>query len=184
MEEEWRSIREWVGVYEVSSRGRIRSLDRVVYAVNGAHGAFGPRRLKGKILRPGVSKNGYPLVSFTAPGGRRAYCHVHRLVAEAFLGDCPTGQEVCHNNRDRTDNRLENLRYDTRSGNAQDRHLHGTFPSVQGERCGSAKLNDHAVRTIRALKGKVSQRVLGELYGVSHTVIGYAQRRVWWRHVP
>lgn len=51
---------------------------------------------------------------------------VHRLIAEAFHGPCPPGLECCHNNGKRTDNRPENLRWDTRSANHLDKRRHGT----------------------------------------------------------
>jgi hypothetical protein len=42
---------------------------------------------------------------------------VHRLVLLAFVGPCPAGHEVLHLNHQPADNRLENLRYGTRSEN-------------------------------------------------------------------
>ncbi len=49
---------------------------------------------------------------------------VHRLVLIAFVGDCPPGKECCHNDGDATNNRVENLRWDTRSANMKDRFTH------------------------------------------------------------
>ena len=46
--------------------------------------------------------------------------YIHRSVALAFLGETPDGMEVCHNNGIKSDNRLENLRFDTRSKNMLD----------------------------------------------------------------
>ena len=51
---------------------------------------------------------------------------VHRLVLETFVGPCPDGMETCHNNGIHTDNRLENLRWDTHSNNQKDSVKHGT----------------------------------------------------------
>ena len=51
--------------------------------------------------------------------------YIHRLVLEAFVGPCPEGMETCHNNGVRTDNRLENLRWDTSSANNDDIVKHG-----------------------------------------------------------
>lgn len=50
---------------------------------------------------------------------------VHRLVARAFLGPCPPGQEVCHWDGDPANNRIDNLRYDTRASNSTDTVRHG-----------------------------------------------------------
>src|SRR3546814_4878852 len=89
------------------------------------------------------------MISMTAPERKRRCAYVHDLVTEAFIGPKPRGLEVCHNNGTRNDNRLVNLRYDTRSANAMDRHLHGTLPNIRGEECLSAKLTEEDVRWIR-----------------------------------
>lgn len=51
--------------------------------------------------------------------------YIHRLVLEAFIGKCPKGMQCCHNNGNKADNRLENLRWDTRSNNNKDKIKHG-----------------------------------------------------------
>lgn len=58
---------------------------------------------------------------------------VHRLVMLTFKGECPQGLEVCHNNGNKLDNSLENLRYDTKSNNQRDRRKEGTFKLTETE---------------------------------------------------
>lgn len=73
---------------------------------------------------------------------------VHRLIVRLLPAD---GHECCHNNGIQTDNRLENLRWDTRSANRQDAIRHGTFHGGgQGENAPGAKLTNDQVRYIRA----------------------------------
>lgn len=51
---------------------------------------------------------------------------IHQIVLEAFCGPCPDGMEVLHGNGIRTDNRLSNLRYGTRSENeCHEQHMKG-----------------------------------------------------------
>jgi hypothetical protein len=62
---------------------------------------------------------------------------VHRLILLAFVGTCPEGMEACHNGGNTTNNRLDNLRWDTRQANAADALRHGT--QVVGSRAGMAR---------------------------------------------
>ncbi|WP_396897297.1 NUMOD4 motif-containing HNH endonuclease [Mycolicibacterium fortuitum] len=123
MEERWVPIPGLVGFYEVSDQGRVRSLDRIQQR---RHGVSYP--LKGRVLKP--SKSGKPGKDYSSVGlcgpDSKVFRHVHRLVLETFVGPCPAGMEACHNNGDRFDNRLENLRWDTRSNNNLDKNKHGT----------------------------------------------------------
>lgn len=75
-----------------------------------------------KFLRPGIASNGYPTVAL----GRGNTRTVHSLVAEAFIGPCPPGQEVRHDNGDRKNPHLSNLLYGTRAQNIADAIAHGT----------------------------------------------------------
>lgn len=125
----WLPVTGWEGYYEVSSEGEVRSLDRYVTLSNG-----GKRRYKGKRLSPGVNRHGYPTVALTRPGKRQTM-KVHRMVLTAFVGPCPDGMEACHNNGDRGDARLANLRWDTPSNNQRDRRRHGTDHQVNKTHC-------------------------------------------------
>jgi hypothetical protein len=79
--------------YEVSDQGRVR----------------GPRG----VLTPRLGAHGL-VVAFSKDGGRtRHHYLVHRLVLIAFVGHPHRGQVACHNNAQKLDNRLENLRWGT-----------------------------------------------------------------------
>jgi hypothetical protein len=122
------------------------------------------RRLRQRRLR-----SGYMQVVL-APGAKMR-C-VHRLVLEAFVGPCPAGMEACHSpDPDRANNRLTNLRWDTRRANIADRDRHGR--TARGERSGGAKLTEAKVAAIRAayVAGGVSKSALGRRYGVCPSAI-------------
>lgn len=104
MSELWRDVVGYEGIYQVSSHGRVRGVAR--------------ERSKGGILRQGTS-SGYPCLGLALNGIRTV--KVHWLVAEAFLGPRPERYDVMHLNADRTDNRVENLKYGTRSENMAQR---------------------------------------------------------------
>ena len=124
--ERWRPIPGHEGAYEVSDLGRVRSLDRKVWFGASKRAAAHWQLVRGRLLRPGLGSHGY----LTVVLGREHGSHlVHRLVLLAFEGPCPAQQEVCHGNGDRTDNRLCNLRYGTRTENILDAVAHGTWMS-------------------------------------------------------
>ena len=112
---------------------------------------------------------------------------IHRLVLETFVGPCPKGMEACHNNGNRLDNRLENLRWDTRSNNRKDSVKQGTWsnPTGKGEKNGRAKLREQDVRMIIYIyKARLfSQLELANLYGIGETTVGHIIYKRSWRHL-
>lgn len=116
--ERWMPIVGYEGYYEVSDLGRVRSLERIV-SRGGA-----PMRVRERIRRCNKGKDGRIDVVL-ARGGVNRTLLVHRLVLTTFVGPQPEGQEGCHWNGDASDNRLANLRWDTRSGNRLDMIRHG-----------------------------------------------------------
>lgn len=95
---------------------------------------------------------------------------VHKLMAMTFLDYPKNGYQVCHNNGNRTDCRLENLRVDTVSGNQLDRSIHGT--SNRGEGHG---LNKYSLDTIKKIKKMLAQNDLcaniSKVTGINQTYI-------------
>jgi hypothetical protein len=123
--ERWATVPGYSGAYEVSTWGRVRSMERI-----DSRG----RRRQGKILSPGRSTSGHLTVALCAGGVCRTF-YVHRLVLQAFVGPNPAGMEACHWNDDPTDNRLENLRWDTRGANARDSVRNGSHRGTRTTHC-------------------------------------------------
>jgi hypothetical protein len=125
--EEWRSVVGFEGSYEVSSIGRVRSLDRgVTYQKIDQYSGRTitvTKHLKGRMLRPGVMKSGHLIVIL----GRKNNALVHHLVLKAFVGPQPPQMECCHGDGSPANNEVENLRWDTRLANVHDMIRHGTM---------------------------------------------------------
>ncbi|QQM15210.1 HNH endonuclease [Mycobacterium phage Pound] len=125
----------WSGAYEVSSLGRVRSLDREVRSSDGRSWLQ-----PGKVLTPVLDfpsgPNGpcYQRVVLRYGGRRQAY-RIHELVLTAFVGPRPAGMEACHGGLGPTDNRLSNLRWDTHSGNVGDQVRAGTHNNASKTHC-------------------------------------------------
>lgn len=171
-EEIWRPA---VGLpnYEVSDKGRVRSLGRT-FQRRGCQVRVRERILGGWIKR----RAGRPMFRGVTLGrtGHRYYTRIHRLVLEAFVGPCPPGMEGCHNDGNPLNNLLANLRWDTHVNNLRDAVTHGTFvppPVHWGEAHPLAKLTDEQVDEIRrAPTGHGTRAKLARQYGVSGNSIG------------
>ena len=117
MNEIWRTIRGWEGLYQASSDGRIRSLDHLcVFA-----GRWGEtkRLFKGNIVKQNVKKDGYRQVVLSKNGVYKT-CKVHTLVADAFpeiCGERLPGYEVSHLDENPANNKAENLRWVSHTAN-------------------------------------------------------------------
>ena len=85
----WKDIPEFNGVYQASTLGRIRSVDRMVLVVNPAGGRIYEKKNKGVILRVEKDKNGFNYVRLYKEGVK-VKLQNHRLVAITFL-DNPKG---------------------------------------------------------------------------------------------
>ncbi|MBY0360745.1 MAG: NUMOD4 motif-containing HNH endonuclease [Phreatobacter sp.] len=109
----WKPVFGHEGHYEVSSLGRVRSCDREVFVPVSTRRAAHVRSYKGKLLRPGRMASGHVSVAIGKGNSRT----VHTLVLEAFVGPAPNGMECLHLDDIPDDNRLERLRWGTRSEN-------------------------------------------------------------------
>lgn len=138
----WKPIPGFEGSYSASNLGNIRSEDRVV-----KHFSGGPKRVKGKLLKPWTSKHGYLYVGLAIGESLCTKQAVHRLVLSAFDKAMPKEFDCCHKDSDRTNNHVGNLRWDTRAGNMQDAVKLGR--TNKGTKNPNSKLNEDAVRLIR-----------------------------------
>lgn len=97
----WKDVAGYEGQYQVSSLGRVRSIDRITPC---------GRKLHGKIRKATLNKNGYYYVNLSK-GGKVKNVPVHRLVASAFIDNPNHHTTVNHINEAKTDNRATNLEW-------------------------------------------------------------------------
>lgn len=116
MSEVWRDIEGYEGLYQVSSEGRVKSLERTFIDKIGRE-----RYVKERILKPGVDRYGYLLVTLYA-GGKRKKLKVHRLVCQAFHDNPGNKPCVNHIDENKTNNAASNLEWCTYEENIN----HGT----------------------------------------------------------
>lgn len=113
-------------------------------------------------------------------GGVVTHTHVHTVILLTFVGPRPAGMDCCHNDGNAENNRIGNLRWDTRKANRTDSIRHGTQP--YGISAGRAILNFEKAQEIRKkyVPGVISKAALGAMYGVGETqVYRILQNKVW-----
>ena len=162
--EKWLPVVGYEAHYEVSDAGRVRSLDRILQYKDGRSG-----RYKGSLIAGTVDANGYVVVTLT----NKARRHVHRLVAEAFLGLRETRTTVNHKNGKKADNRLSNLEWATYTEN--NRHARATGLQRQhGENCNLTKFSSHTARALKKVHERfgLNHKELAEIFGISTYHVG------------
>ena len=111
MREEYRDIKGWEGLYQVSNLGNVKSLERTIRNGRGYY------KIPERILKAGTNKQGYLQVHLYREGKRKS-CRIHRLVADAFLENPNNLPEVNHKDEDKENNKAENLEWCSHSYNS------------------------------------------------------------------
>lgn len=161
--EEWKPL-PFSSNYAVSTLGNVR----------GPRGQMTPYK---QMWKGGYTKSRVGLCITST--SKQTKFSVGYLVLLTFVGERPAGMQVCHNNGDATDNRLENLRWDTPSNNQLDRRKHGTDTYAAGECNGAARLTESQVLDI--YRSSESQRILAEKYNTSQPNISAIKNGKSWR---
>lgn len=118
--EEWRPVVGFEEDYEVSSEGKVRSIDRVRIHKHWKTGKDTEYHIKGQVKKPLNSWDGYleTHLQYTHNGNsKNYYARIHRLVAEAFIPNPENKPQVNHKNGNKKDNRVENLEWVTEAEN-------------------------------------------------------------------
>lgn len=147
---EWRCVPGYEGLYEVSDEGAVRSMTRHARMPRG-----GFRVSPGRVLRAAAGSAGYLQVCLARDGAKATH-HVHRLVAAAFLSATWfPGAQVCHNDGDRRNNHVSNLRWGSLSDNIQDCVKHGTHWQARKTHCPKGHAYDRAnTRVTHSVTGR------------------------------
>ena len=170
MKEIWKDIKGYEGIYQVSNKGNVRSLDRTVITKENK-----VRSLKGKLLKPATITHGYLGVNLCNKSYR-----VHRLVAEAFIPNPNNLPIINHLDEDKTNNCVDNLQWCT----SQENNTYGTRLQKASDSMKKKEnhgLNEQIIEMIKNQNKKVlcvttnkvfdSIKEASEFYNVSRTGI-------------
>ena len=168
--EHWLPVVGYEGFYEVSDLGRVRSLR------SGTRWGSGtcprPRPL---ILKPHWKDDTYLHVDLKKDGVHKQP-RLHKLVLTAFVGPRPAGLEGAHGNGDKSNNRLDNLRWATSLENKEDMARHGA--RLFGDAHPRSVVTSEIARRIKA-DSRASRVIAAEIGVCSSTVRKIKQGRLW-----
>ena len=132
MEEVWKDIQGYEGIYQVSNLGNVRSVDRCVECVDSY------RHYKGRIMRLNKRKNGYLDICLRRQDNKVRPL-VHRLVAEAFIPNPEKLPCVNHKDENKENNRVDNLEWCTEAYNNnygeshKQRSIHSSSAAIKNQ---------------------------------------------------
>ena len=174
-QEQWRPVAGFEGRFEVSDKGRFKSLAHST-TFKGRWGNQTTNYAE-TILQPSVLRNNRILIS-TCFDGRRTIFQLAREVAKAFLGPPPTRHhQVNHIDGDPLNNDVQNLEWVTASENQL--HAKHVLGKGIGEKHHAAKLTAEQVREI-FLDPRSSLAVAAD-YGVTNSNVRSIRQRHTWR---
>lgn len=160
------NMEEWMVIYgfeeyDVSNHGRIRSW----------------KSGNPEILKPHIGKEGYCTISLYDVK-EQSVKRVHRLVALAFIPNPENKSEVNHKDGDKSNNRIGNLEWCTKSENELHAYKIG-LKNAKGGNNGRSKLNEFQVRVIRKCNN-LSHVELGKIFNISRPVITLIKNNKIW----
>lgn len=171
MDEIWNSVIGYEGFYSVSSFGNIRR-DKA-----GNHTSIGK-----KLILCGKN-NRYLTVCLTKLGISKTF-HIHRIVADAFLGEREKGVHINHKDGNKKNNCVENLEIVS----AKQNRIHAintglvSFDKISGENCYNSRLNNIDVYNLRLeRKSGFKLKDLSEKYNISVSHAGAIAQGLKWK---
>lgn len=163
--ERWLPVNGYEHYYAISDHGRVMALERKIIDSLGIS-----RRMKRKIIRPTLSKNGYHFVGLYKEN-KGIKVSVHSLVLNHFIGSSPSNIHQCnHKDGVKTNNHYSNLEWVTPKQNVLHSFKVLNKTVLSGNDHPNTKLKDHEVKAIRELyaEGEYTQLEISKAFGVSH----------------
>ena len=111
MQEIWKDIKDYEGLYQVSNLGNVKASKREIYTGRGYY------IREERPLKLRLNTKGYYYIDLSKNNKTKRFM-VHRLVALMFISNPDNKPCIDHINTIRTDNRVENLRWVTYSENS------------------------------------------------------------------
>lgn len=166
MEEIWKDIKDFEGLYQVSNYGNVKSIDRKIIEKNNDIQFW-----KGKKLKPFNNGNNY-LTVHLKKDGKRYVKYIHRLVAETFIGNIKN-KDVNHKDFNRKNNNINNLEICSRKENILYSKNNGKYEKVYIQKVQKTKerYNELKEDIIKDMENGLSIRKIEKKYNVNHKTL-------------
>lgn len=189
MKEIWKDIPGYVGYYQVSNKGRVRGLDRVVFNPNRWKKKNGTMKVASRIKSQCRDK--YKQAILSKNSKLRGFT-IHRLVAKAFILNLHNKPCINHKDGNPKNNNVENLEWCTYSENTKHAYKTGLMPSDlnAGSKNGKSKLTTEEVLTIREIFSQIDKgknyirdiyKDLGEVFDIGFRELSRIIKRTHWK---
>ena len=154
------------------------------YYVNEEGDVFSTKFNKVRKLKQANLGDGYLQINICNNNKVKAI-PVHRLVAETFIPNPQKKIDVNHKNGIKSDNRVQNLEWNTRKENMKHAFSIGLLNPSTGKDNGNSKLIEEQVLEIRELYKikKYNQTKLGKMYCVNQMIISLIVNKKTWKHI-
>ena len=178
IEEEWKDIKDYEGLYQISNFGRVKSLERI---------NKNNRKVRERILKQSKDNMGYYMVGLSKYGKEKTRT-IHRLVAETFINN-PNGYNyINHIDCNKTNNKVENLEWCTQKYNVQEafrnnlQKVYRGKDSTSSKKVGQYDLKDNLIKIwdctmdIQRELGFKNNNISSNCLGKKPTAYGYKWR--------
>lgn len=170
----WKDIPGYEGLYQVSSFGRVRGVERIVKSKNNS-----TKTILQKPLKISKYKIGYEYICLSK-FGVRIKNKIHRIVASAFIENPLNKREVNHIDGNKSNNNVSNLEWATSSENQQHAYNTGLQKSLNYLRVGCKNSNSKIVQKLSLNKELIEEyecvRIAAEIHGISNSLLSESCR--------
>ena len=172
----WKDIEGYEGLYQVSDKGMVKSLGRLVKT------SRGNRMTQEKIIGFGFESNGYKISRLYKNGVQKAI-KTHRLVAIAFIQNPDNKPEVNHKDGVKTNNFKGNLEWMTSSENTRHAVKMGLHTGKIGQKHHSSKISEKDAIFIKYESNGFTSDELVEKYNITRVQVNAIRSGRAWKHI-
>ena len=183
IEEIWKDVKNYEGLYEVSNLGRVKSLFKSYIRKHPRSNKYILYKKKERLLNCTKNAFGYPKV-LLFKDNKSTHLPVHRLVCQSFLENPNNFILVNHLDGNPSNNNVSNLEWCDAFRNCQHAFDVG-LNNHKGNKHTLAKLNEDIVKEIRyrAENENLTVKKLSEDYDVDYTTVWSVVKRKTWKHI-